>query len=260
MEKLEIIGVDCAVEPRKTGLARAIWSDATLSAVELSIPRNEEELDAWILDRLAGSSRLLLALDSPLGWPAALGVSLSGHRAGLPVGAQPNALFRRLTDQIVREQTGKQPLEVGADRIARTAVAALDLLDRVGRRLGGPIELGWNPNRLPRISAIETYPAAWLTGRGLPARRYKDASEEAKERRESILRRIEGRAAESREVTVALDGATRDAAIASSHLLDALVCVLCGVDFLTGRCRGPAPHERELAAKEGWIWFRDQSV
>ncbi len=259
---MDIIGVDCAVEPRKTGLAHAIWKGGTLSAVEVFQPRSETALDAWIGDRLSGSPGLLLALDSPLGWPAALGVSLAGHRAGRPVGAETNALFRRLTDQIVRERTGKQPLEVGADRIARTAVAALDLLDRAGRALGEPVELGWSPQNLPRLSAIETYPAAWLTGRGLPARRYKDASSEAGERREIILRWIEGTAEQARDPeapAVALDETTRAAALASSHLLDAFICLLCGVDFLLGRCRPPAPHELELAAKEGWIWFRDET-
>ena len=259
MDKFNIIGVDCAVDPRKTGLARAAWSAERLSEVELFQPRTEAELDSWILDRLAGSPRTLLALDSPLGWPEALGGSLSGHRAGLPIGADSTALFRRLTDQIVRAQTGKQPLEVGADRIARTAVAALDMLDRLGRGAGTRIELGWNPARLPRISAIETYPAAWLTGRGLPARRYKDAGEEAEERRAGILRWIEGGAPrDRREVALVLDDSNRTAATKSSHLLDALICTLCDVDFLSGRCRAPAPHERELAAKEGWVWFRDE--
>lgn len=40
----------------------------------------------------------------------------------------------------------------------------------------------------------------------------------------------------------------------SEHVRDAIVCALAGLEFLAGRCVGPAEHERALALKEGWIW------
>lgn len=202
----------------------------------------------WILDRVASERPTLLALDSPLGWPVALGESLVRHSAGAPLSPEPELLFRRLTDRVVRRRIGKQPLEVGADRIARTAVAALRLIDRIASQAGSPVELAWDAGRLPGIGAIETYPASWLLYQGLPARRYKDGSEVAGERRRAILARIGEVEAEGR-------GASLTAAAANAHLLDAVICVLIAGEFLIGRCPAPLPAERDLARREGWIWF-----
>jgi hypothetical protein len=39
-----------------------------------------------------------------------------------------------------------------------------------------------------------------------------------------------------------------------ADVLDALVCVLAGADFLAGRAM--PPEDEQLAQKEGWIWVR----
>ena len=45
----------------------------------------------------------------------------------------------------------------------------------------------------------------------------------------------------------------------NADVLDAVVCVLAGVDFVTGQATGPGPDILEMAKKEGWIWVRRPS-
>lgn len=113
-----------------------------------------------------GRSSVLLALDAPLGWPEELGRSLLQHRAGDPIESEPNRLFKRKTDAEIFRRLHKRPLEVGANLIARTAHAALGLLNNVRRLTGHDIPLAWDPTNLGRIAAIEVYPAATLLARG----------------------------------------------------------------------------------------------
>jgi hypothetical protein len=80
--------------------------------------------------------------------------SLANHRAGAELGVKAHDLFRRATDRFIRQHFGKQSLDVGADRIARTAHSALVLLGILRRRLGEPIPLAWDPN-IREVSAIE---------------------------------------------------------------------------------------------------------
>jgi hypothetical protein len=42
---------------------------------------------------------VLLAIDAPLGWPAAMGPTLSTHSAGDEITVAPNTMFRRATDR-----------------------------------------------------------------------------------------------------------------------------------------------------------------
>ena len=45
-------------------------------------------------------------------------------------------------------------------------------------------------------------------------------------------------------------------AIASDHVLDAVLCTLAGADFARRRAMPPPAELRELAHREGWIWVR----
>jgi len=109
---------------------------------------------------LAGAGPAVLAFDAPLGSPIALGDHLARHRAGAPISATPAALVSRATGHAIRARLGMQPLEVGADRIARTAVAALGLLARVrarsGRSLPVAVAAAWEGEAV----VSEVYPAA----------------------------------------------------------------------------------------------------
>jgi hypothetical protein len=133
---VRLIGLDAAVDPRNNALSRGElrWTAdgaPTLCVEELVAPRNEDELHrtlvGWVLP---GST--VLCVDSPLGWPAELGSRLSAHVAGAELPGEPNDLFRRITDRDIHQRLGKTPLDVGADRIARTAHRTLARLARIG--------------------------------------------------------------------------------------------------------------------------------
>jgi hypothetical protein len=56
-----------------------------------------------------------------------------------------NAMFRRTTDLFIQQKLKKTPLDVGADRIARTAYAALAILGTLRVELGMPFR--WRGRR-----------------------------------------------------------------------------------------------------------------
>jgi hypothetical protein len=119
-----LIGLDCATQPKKVGLARGTFARGQLTVHELRACSNH----AALVDTIASWIRepTLLAIDAPLGWPQPLGEALSQHRAGAPLDVPTTQdAFSRFTDHIVWTRCGHRPLDVGADRIARTAHAAL---------------------------------------------------------------------------------------------------------------------------------------
>ena len=79
-----VIGIDCAVNESDTGFAMGFVSDGTL---ELQGARLGAEPWAEAVERIAveqKDDRILLCLDSPLGWPESLKSGLRGHSGALP--------------------------------------------------------------------------------------------------------------------------------------------------------------------------------
>jgi hypothetical protein len=175
-----------------------------------------------------------------------MGDTLAGHEAGQLIPIEPNRFFRRRTDIYIKEQLLQQPLDVGADRIARTAHRALQLLSELRAALHQSVGLAWG-HKVDGVQAIEVYPAATLVSYKIPARLYKDES--GKEARLSILERLGGHLALNSEQL-------RRNCIDDADVLDAVVCVLAGADFLLGRAEAPQDQDAKLAKKEGWIWSR----
>ncbi len=150
-------------------------------------------------------------------------------------------MFRRATDRFIRKIVGKTPLDVGADRIARTAHAALGVLDGVRKQLKSPVPLAWSPESLAELATIEVYPAATLIAHGFRSKGYK-APKHVAERREIIA---------GLKMTIAMrcDFSLLER---SADALDAAICLLAAKDFLDGPAI--APPKRDLAEREGWIW------
>lgn len=225
-----LLGIDCAVDPRKTGLALAEIDDGVVKVSRLAVGSRLRLPAAIILDWLEGCDEVLIAMDAPLGWPCALGASLASHRAGLSVEATANQLFRRVTDVAIKERLGKLPLEVGANLIARTCVAALGLLQQIREQTGRPIPLAWRPEEAESWRAIEAYPAATRVAHGAP-----DVG--------GSLVGLDG----------LLDcGEVPEALRQSKDAMDAAVCTLAAADFLLDKAVPPA--DLETAQIEGWIW------
>ena len=64
-------------------------------------------------------------------------------------------MFRRSTDDAIAERLSERPLDVGSDRIARTAHAALSFLERLRKLLDAPIPLAWEPAPIEAVVAIQ---------------------------------------------------------------------------------------------------------
>lgn len=227
---MDLIGIDCATQPNKVGLALAQWDGAEVRIQDCRTGSAADPPAAIVSRWLQPSDTALLALDAPLGWPLALAQTLTGHQAGAGMGAAANALFRRRTDDAIHRRFRKRPLEVGANFISRTAVAALALLEELRDENGYPIPLAWNPAELERVSAIEVYPAATRLAHG-----------------------SEGRGGSLEGLEQALDLTALGGRLpASADAVDALVCVIAAADFLQGRA--PGPEDLATARQEGWIW------
>ena len=236
-----IIGIDCATDARKVGIAT--FDRGGGAPLEVLLPGRGGSPHQIVANLLESEYRTLIALDAPLGWPSGLARALASHTAGKPINVPSNLLFRRLTDRFVKDRLGKQPLDVGADRIARTAHAALGLLGGVS---ADPIGLAWSPDFEARVAAIEVYPAATLVAYGLPSTRYKRPDQ--RDARTRIAAGLEERLPLPPERGTLLD---------SADALDAAVCVLAAIDFLDGRAYEPP--EPEVARREGWIWVAERA-
>ena len=210
----------------------------------------------WILG--SNDQSKLIAIDAPLGWPRPLAEALGRHKAGEPVEASADELFSRTTDQKIRARFGLRPLEVGADRIARTARAAMSQLQRLRNKIGSPVKLAWCPCSLRNEGTwvIEVYPAATLKAHDLPFKSYKKQHDNAhREKREAIL---DGLKATGTGVDVS--ERFRETALGNADGLDALVCLLAASDFLRGDASPPDDRSRRRATHEGWIWCKEDWV
>ena len=239
-----LIGIDCATQPARVGLARATLGGGKLRIDAVMLGSELTSIPATIASWFTEST--LLALDAPLGWPAPLAEAIATHSAGAPLRQPRELLFNRHTDRLIHQRIGKKPLDVGADRIARTAHAALTLLAQLGKLNGSSIPLAWIPGADP-LAAIETYPAATFLKRGCSLRGYKRNDKLGRAAKQAIVDAIDS------EASLGVD---RDVLLANDDALDAVGCVLAGADFLRGQALGPEPNTIATAKREGWIWLQ----
>lgn len=239
-----VIGIDAATQPKNIGLAlgsiRTKGSQIDEVATASTMANVVSTVAGWCTEST------LVAIDAPLGWPVGFGGVLAEHRAGDEIAAPANQIFRRRTDDEIHSILGKRPLDVGSNLIARTAHSALMLLGRLRQQLDQPIPLAWEPDSDHTVRAIEVYPAATLISRRLSDRGYKRGKSDAVHARESILSSL------SREVRI--EESIGEHARDSDHVLDGILCVLAGFDFLGGFAI--PPEDPDLARREGWIWTR----
>jgi hypothetical protein len=235
---MHVIGIDCAVDPKNVGLALShVQGEILVIHQVLTCKRilPSEVVSRWIASLTTGP--VLLALDAPLGWPHTMSRALATHVAGDALTVTPNELFRRETDRHIQSEYSKTPLDVGADRIARTAHAALRLLADLRHATGHDIPLAWNPLSVATVSAIEVYPAATLRKHGFHAAR------PPADRSQAVADFMQDR--------VVMDGVQLPT---NPHAMDAVLCAFAGLEFLTGRASPPQHDIMSIALQEGWIW------
>lgn len=240
MKDTLIVGLDCSTNATRVGLAKARAGES-LHVEVARLGTSDIDIVDTLVDWLGSHEQAVLAIDAPLGWPAPLSDNLIMHEAGNPLPCDANHLFRRETDRNIRERLAKQSLDVGADRIARTAHKALQLLAALRHRV--PIDMGWTPGNVVARQAIEVYPAATLKFLELAPPSYKAADATAK--RSRMLMHLH---------QVSFDSNAQANATSSHDVLDAIICAVAGFDYLKGLAVSPT--DLRLAKREGWIWCR----
>jgi len=178
----------------------------------------------------------MLPSAGPPRWLVHFATTGRGRRSRPP--PDPHRLWRRHTDQEIHRRIGKMPLEVGADRIARAAAVALQMLREAREQSGLSIPVPTDPSPWSVTVAIEVYPAATRRSWQIPA-----SPVEALAALDPLLLRIPKEA--------------EAAALRSEHSFDAVLALLAAADAALGRARAPDVAERPNAAVEGWIWARD---
>ena len=239
---MRLIGIDCATKDANVGVATGTFESGGLLVDDVRLCTREKSAAITICDWIRSTDGpVLLATDASLGWPAAMGPTLSTHSAGQEITVASNTMFRRATDRFIQQELRKTPLDVGADRIARTAHTALALLGVLRQELGAVIPLAWSADDLLGISAIEVYPAATLVAHGFRSTGYKKPAQ-IEERRELLV---------SLEGVASLRGGVPEME-RNADALDAAICLVAAADFMAGRALPPPDHA--LAVREGWIW------
>ena len=271
-EQVTIIGIDCATNVDKVGVAIARVFGENRENVQIEdagvftgdTKGKPVSKDDWtpLVEHLAkrlGDDRVLLALDAPLGWPDAMRAELAAHAAGKPLATGRQRMFSRLTDRFVKCRTGKKPLDIGAEKIAKVAHWTLGLLEELRDRTGHEIPLAWNPNEVQGVTAIEVYPALALLGLA-PNRHaaskfgagYKSTTDndDRRDARRSIWQPLASRVGELQP----------EKPPGTDHEIDAVLCVQIAHEFLRCRCVRPvANFPTDVHRREGWIWFAQDS-
>lgn len=248
VKSMVIIGIDCATKQEKIGLAYGSVDNRKLIVTDVAVGSRDIPAVEIIQRWLQRGQPALLAFDAPLGWPTALGQGLRNHSAGMPVRAEADCLFSRETDRNVKDRIGKRPLEVGANLIARTAHAALGLLQDLRDKTGLAIPLAWDMGEIRETCAIEVYPAATLVVLRIKAGDYR--KKDASIRRFELIDELE------KHLGVVIP--QRKMLEENSDAVDAVICVLAGYDFILGNCL--PPDNNGVVRKEGWIWLRRQDL
>lgn len=283
----QIIGIDCAADPRDIGVAVTSKDGETLRVHRVYFGSAGSDRTRSIGDlahaitsniRAAVGVPTLMAVDAPLGWPIPMGPALVDHRAGGPLSDNPNAdrFFRRLTDRFVAEKTGKTPIEIGANLIARVTHTTLLLIDNIAKGLPSAF------NRSPLLSSssiatsigiIEVYPALAtplflnkdMGPRAEPTNRrsWRSLGRELKAlRREgwcSIRKHLDDTPIDLTQADIPPERTKPDAKgidPVCDHGLDAILCAWTGLRFLLHKCAKP-PDDfcNDDLEREGWIWF-----
>lgn len=195
---------------------------------------------------------------------------------GIPNTAE--VLFRRQTDQFVARRTGKTPLEVGANLIARVTHTALRLLKDVAPDRSKRRPLSGRCHLTHGVNTIEVYPALagpkFLTSesdtgpldwdeiasdlKAMKAVESKSSKQKPFDPWPQVCEQLEDRLS-CDGFSLRLDERVKrkkESARLRDHGLDAILCAWIGARFLAGHCEEPPERIGEdILAREGWIWF-----
>jgi len=225
------LGVDLASLARKTAACVVDWAGPRASVRELLVGVDDDRL--MELEAAVDAT----GIDCPFGWPVAFTSLLDRSPAATTLWGPDvrDTLRFRLTDARVRKTIGRWPLSVSSDLIAVPAMRCQLLLRRLGV-----------VDRAGDGRVWEVYPAASLALWGFVSRGYKRrrgvATLEALV--DTFLARVPW---------LAVDPLQRRLLAANDDTFDALIASLTARAAALGLTDRPAAHQREVAAREGWI-------
>lgn len=249
---MRTLGIDLASQPADTAAVGVDWSRPGEPGVVALSESEPGPLDDEALLRLIDDRQWArIGIDVPLGWPLGMVELLDRWHAGEPIAApvdlraDGSPLLHRGTDRAVHRRIGKWPMAVGAEKLARVALRAFDLLSLSSREIDRSGLAG---------GVIETYPkalvACWLGTSG-------DGTKGSAEHRAAVLDMIE------RALALRLESADRERIIGSGkrdHHFDALLCALAARAAAIGLTEPPGARELVAARLEGWIHLPSPGV
>jgi predicted nuclease with RNAse H fold len=233
------VGVDLAAEPERTAVARIEWHHGRAVVRDVTLGAG----DSVIVAAVAGAQKA--GIDCPLGWPDAFVAFVDAHHAGdvaVPADVAGRDWRRRLawrlTDEVVREQTGLIPLSVAADRIGHAAMRCAGLLALLAGQ-------GQAVDRSGRGVVVEVYPAGSLKTWGLPHRGYKRPGSG-----QALGQLVDALLA----AAPWLEPGPHEALCRHSHdAADAVVAALTARAASLGLASHPSGRRAAAASREGWI-------
>jgi predicted nuclease with RNAse H fold len=235
-------GVDLAAGAKGTAVALVEWDagNATLTSVRL---RADDDV---ILDAIGNADKV--GIDSPLGWPDDFVAFILSHQhgpvtvpPGYPADGWKRRLTLRLTDHVVKAETGLTPLSVSADLIGHVALRCACLLAEAGRR-------GQVIDRAGDGVVTEVYPAASLRAWGLAYGGYKRRG--SSQVHGDLVDRL------VRDAPWLHLGAAEGTCRESHDAFDAVIAALTARAAARGLTRRPQTEaEAAAASTEGWVAF-----
>jgi predicted nuclease with RNAse H fold len=227
-----IAGIDLASLDERTATCRITWRDGRVIADDPVLGASDPELRELIevSDKVG--------IDIPLGWPSLFVTAISAHHSRLPwpeTGARERRLRFRVTDFVVREETGHWPLSVSSDLIGVPALRAARLLSEMDVDRSGEGKL------------VEVYPAAALRRWRLPPTGYK-RSAGARARHELV-----NQFAIITTAWLDLSSEGWEACKGSDDAFDALLAALVALAKVNGLCDPVTAEHQAVARVEGWI-------
>ena len=238
-----VVGIDLAAQPASTGVV--VLEPVGTGRWRASVPVAPAD-DALLIELGARADQV--GLDAPLGWPEPFVEAVAAHQRIEPWPGTDDRrpLTHRRTDDVVVAHGWGRPMSASADRLGSVAMRAALLQRDWAQHWDGPA---------PRDGSgrlAEVYPAAALRAWQIPAVGYKATGARAADApgvRAGVVEELSRRCAGWLDLS-----AVGAAAVASDHLLDAVLSALVAVAVRSGGTLGPRDaEERRLALLEGWI-------
>jgi predicted RNase H-like nuclease len=268
---MKIIGFDCAAQMDKVGITYSEFT-ANKWKIEKILPKaNYDKFLKKIEYFKEREEEVLLCFDTPLGYPQKMVAYLNKLTAGkADLGNEFNyddhsrEYFRRRTDILVKNELGITPLEIGADKLARSTLRTFEIINRINKILNGELSLAWDNKNLSQYSMIEVYPKATLVGLKKFAGYQFPVGRKKKPKQKNYMSFKKDIDAKKKVLKIILKECTNPEDIdipekikpKFEHGFDSLICAFTGKKFIDGKLNSPSDFGLDNDMKEGWIWTK----